>query len=350
MFGLLPDARMSYERFLQAVHPDDREHVDQAVKTAVEKHELYNVEMRALWPDGTLHWINSRGCAYYNESGQPVRMSGTALDITERKRAEEALVRSEKLASVGRLAATIAHEVNNPLAAATNALYLAASDPSLSAATRDHLKLADQELRRAAHVATRTLSFCRESAARAPLNLPKLVNEVLGVYARKLQERGIGVRQRYRCGPCGEDCDSCFVGNAGELRQVISNLLGNGIDALRDNGTLQVRVSRISGFNQGPPRIRLTIADNGCGIRASNLKRIFEPFFTTKQAVGTGLGLWTTREIIGKYGGSVRVRSQPGRGTVFSVLLPAISTEAPAKYAERDTPGIGGNNRSKECA
>jgi PAS domain S-box-containing protein len=276
--------------------------------------------------DGTLIDVAVKISPVIDAAGNIVGAAGIARDITERKRAEDALIRSEKLASVGRMAATVAHEINNPLAAVMNSIYIANSDPTLSPQTRDALQVADQELRRVAHIAAQTLVFCRETGIPTELQLPKIIDDVLGVYAKKLRDRGITVQQRQRCGPCGKKCDFCLAGNAGELRQVISNLLGNAMDALQDNGTLHVRLSRATS-RDGSPKLRLTMADNGCGIRTENLKRVFEPFFTTKETVGTGLGLWVTEQIVQKYGGSIRMRSQARKGTVFSITLPATLPE-----------------------
>ena len=209
-----------------------------------------------------------------------------------------------------------------------NAVYLASSDASLSPEARDALNLADQELRRAAHITSQTLAFCRETGVRTALELPKVIDEVLAVYAKKLRDRGITVQQRQRCGPCGKSCAFCFRGNAGELRQIISNLLANAMDALKDHGVLHLRLDRSLSFEDGRLKIRLTIADNGCGIPTENLKRVFEPFFTTKEAIGTGLGLWITEQIVQKYGGSIRVRSRVGKGTVFRLSFPAVPEEA----------------------
>lgn len=158
--------------------------------------------------------------------------------------------------------------------------------------TRKYVKLADEELRRAAHMIQQSLGFCRDNGNRMPVALPNLIDEVLAVYAGKLQSRNVSVRRRYKCGPCEERCDGCFLVNAGEMRQIVSNLLANGIDAISNGGTMDIRVSRLSQSNTGEPQIQLTMADNGTGIPADNLKRIFEPFYTTKQDVGTGLGLW----------------------------------------------------------
>ncbi len=243
-------------------------------------------------------------------------------DITQQKKAEDALIRSEKLAATGRLSATIAHEVNNPLGGAINAVYLA-SNAAIDPELKEYLRLADQELRRASHITQQTLGFYRESSSPQSVSLPKLIDEVVELYAGKLQHRKLSVRRKYNCGPC-KDCDGCFMVNAGEMKQVISNLLANGIDALRDNGTLHIRVTRLTSSNGSGHELRLTIADNGCGIRVQNLKRIFEPFFTTKQAVGTGLGLWVAQELIRKHNGAMKVRSREDKGTVFQIRFPAM--------------------------
>jgi PAS domain S-box-containing protein len=272
--------------------------------------------------DGVFRPFLTRVMPVKDVEGKVVRWFGTNTDISAQKKAEETLIRSEKLAATGRLAATIAHEVNNPLEAALNAVYVASINP---AQAPQMLMLADHELRRAAHITQQTLGLYREHGSRKPVALPRVIDEVLGVYAGKLQHRNITVHRRYTCGDCSEGCEGCFLVSAGELRQIISSLLVNGIDALRDNGTLYIRVSRVTSFNGSGHNIRLTIADNGCGIRAENLKRIFEPFFTTKESVGTGLGLWATQELVRKHNGVIKVRSRKDKGSVFRITLPAMA-------------------------
>lgn len=274
-------------------------------------------------PDGTKAlWLNCKFPIVSGTTGQRF-VAGIGLDVTGRKEAEQALIRSEKLAATGRLAATIAHEVNNPLSGALNAVYLATTDPTTSEQVREILALADQELRRAAHITQQTLGFYREDRSERPVALTKLIDEVLTVYARKLKERGVTVHCRYDCGSCQEGCEGCFLVNSGEMRQIISNLLANGMDALRDDGKLFIRLSRMTSPGGIGQSIYLTIADNGCGIRSENLKRIFEPFFTTKKSVGTGLGLWVTQELVRKHNGSIKVRSND-KGTVFRISIPAM--------------------------
>jgi signal transduction histidine kinase len=321
-------------------HPEDRERDWQQLSSFLQgRLPIYDVEKRYVRKDGNVIWVHVTSAMVRDAEGKLLRSAGIIQDITERKRAEESLISTEKLAATGRMAATIAHEVNNPLAGATNALYLASSDPVLKPETKEYLTIADQELRRAAHITQQTLGFYRASGNATPTAIPKLIDEVLDVYARKLRNRNITVHRRYRCGHCAEGCEACFVVGAGEMRQIISNLLANGMDALNDNGTLYIRASRTSNLKQSGPRIHLTIADNGCGVRLEHLKRIFEPFFTTKESVGTGLGLWVTQELVRKHNGVIKVRSRVGKGTVFRLTFPQKtdlvndSRASPAKVA-----------------
>jgi PAS domain S-box-containing protein len=235
-------------------------------------------------------------------------------DVTEKKAAEAALLRSEKLASAGRMAATVAHEINNPLEMVTNCIYLAVSDPDLSPDVKKYLATAERELRRVAHIAKRTLGFYRESARPAVVDIRTLVDEVVELYDPKFTRKDIRLKIEHNGHRAGT------VAIAGEIRQVISNLLTNAIDASRPKGMVRVRTSRVT--LNGCGYTRITVADAGTGIPTANQSRVFEPFFTTKKAVGTGLGLWVSSEIVHKHKGQLRLRSVEGKGTVFSVLLP----------------------------
>jgi PAS domain S-box-containing protein len=243
------------------------------------------------------------------------------VDTTEQKRAEETLRRTEKLAAAGRLAASIAHEINNPLEAVTNLLYLIRQE-DLSPDTAQFAEMAQQEVARVSEITQQTLRFYRQSTLPGIANVREILDSVLTLHLGRIQTLQVALQREYH-----EDLPLyCF---AGELRQLFANLIGNALDAMTpEGGRLLVRARRVE--QQGPAGvpvsgIRVSVADTGCGITAEARRHIFEPFFTTKEATGTGLGLWVSEQIIRKHNGSVRVRSRssaPSMGTVFSVFFP----------------------------
>jgi len=235
-------------------------------------------------------------------------------DVTEKKVAEAALLQSDKLASVGRMAATVAHEINNPLEAVTNCVYLVSTSPLLAPELKEHLKIAERELHRAAHIAKQTLGFYRENSRPAVVDIRSLVDEVVEIYSSKLKPKDIRLKIEHD-GRC-----EGTIAIAGEIRQVISNLLTNAIDASRHKGIVKIRTSRVT--LNGDSYTRMTVADVGDGISRANRSRIFEPFFTTKLEIGTGLGLWVSSEIVQKHKGQIRFHSIEGSGTVFAGCLP----------------------------
>ncbi len=237
-------------------------------------------------------------------------------DITDRKRTEAALRRSEKLAATGRLAASIAHEINNPLAAVTNSLYLALQDATLAPATRNYLELADQELTRVSQITTQTLRFHRQSRSAVRAELSEIMKSVLPLFAPRWVARQIQVESRL-------EADTGILCFADEIRQVFSNLLSNALDATPDGGRLALKIRKAS--HGGEAGVRVTVADTGCGIPAAAKSRIFEAFFSTKDATGIGLGLWVSEGIVRKHAGKISVRSstdEARHGTVFSLFFP----------------------------
>ncbi|MGZ4879424.1 MAG: ATP-binding protein [Candidatus Angelobacter sp.] len=309
----------TFENWMAFIHPEDRDSAQQAIEQALAGKGDYETEYRTTFLDGSVHWIGARGRAIFDEAGQPERMLGVGMDITSNKLAENALRKSEKLAAAGRLAATIAHEINNPLEAVTNLLYLLRIDDKWDDNARGYVTQAEHELARIAHMARQTLGFYRDTTSPHRMDLPKLVEGVLSLYLPRIQAKNIRLWREY-------DETVQVTGLAGEIRQVISNLVANAIDALPMEGTLRIRVHRSKALtNSKRPGGRIVIADTGSGISPEHLKKLFEPFYTTKQDVGTGLGLWVSREIVQKHGGSITLRSctLPGRtGTVFSIFLP----------------------------
>jgi two-component system CheB/CheR fusion protein len=258
--------------------------------------------------------------------GKIVAASSIARDITQTRMAEEAIRNSERLAVAGRMAATIAHEINNPLEAVTNILYLLAQKEPLSESGRKYVQAAEEELRRVGQITRTTLGLYRErDVAVAPVNISELLESILVLYNRRLLTLGVKVERRF-------ESPGRVTGVAGELRQVFSNLIANAMDALTVSGTrLIVHVRESRDWRQlGRPGVRVYIADDGAGISRETRANLFQPFFTTKGEKGTGVGLWVSRGILAKHGGSMRLRSNTGvrHGTCFSVFLPDQSSRA----------------------
>jgi signal transduction histidine kinase len=249
--------------------------------------------------------------------------------------AQEALRRSEKLAVTGRLAASIAHEINNPLEGITNLLYLMRSeihgDP-----LKSYLDMAEQELARVTEITRHTLRFYREPHQPKDIDTVSVLDSILALYASRFTAAEVKVKRDFR------QPTLIIHSSPGELRQVVANLVGNAVDAMRGGGRLTLRVSVKSGHpSSGQPHARITIADTGSGIPRDLLPTIFEPFVTTKGETGTGLGLWVTKEIVTKNKWSIRLRSSAGarrHGTTFSILIPLRTEPAESAPAEQYQP------------
>ena len=295
---------------------DEQPRVLSAIETAIRNKSVFELEHRVQRADGSTGWTISRAVPLCDEHGEITEWFGMASDVTERKLAQEALIKSEKLAAVGRLSSTIAHEINNPLEAITNIVYLLRSEP-LPNHVLEYLKTVDEELAQVTNISRQTLSFSRGGSSVQRLYLRHLVGGVLAILAPRLRNKRIKLDQDL-------DAEGAVMGVDGELRQVVTNLINNSIDALPDAGTIKVKVSKLTRLTAS--LVRLTIFDNGSGIPPEALDRIFEPFFSLKPIIGTGLGLWITREIIQKHGATLRVRSsvKPGASyTAFTIVFPA---------------------------
>ncbi len=248
-------------------------------------------------------------------------MVGMVLDVDDQRHAEAALRQSEKLAVVGRLASSIAHEINNPLEAVTNLLYLAAQDAPPGSPQLNYVTLAQQELARVTHIVVQTLRFHRQATNPTECNLSEIASQVLALYQGRLNQARIEVHPRFRPLPpllCRE----------GEIRQVLANLIGNAADAMSSSpepgGRLLIRTRPSTDPHTGQPGITITVADTGHGIPAEVRKHLFEPFHTTKGITGSGLGLWVSQEIVERHGGRIAVRSAANpaaHGTVFTIFL-----------------------------
>jgi PAS domain S-box-containing protein len=294
---------------------ETRSHFDKLKKG--ERIETYQTERRRK--DGSSVSILLSVSPLRDRQGTMIGASAIARDVSAQIRAEQALQRSEKLATAGRLIAAIAHEINNPLEAITNLLYLARRDRSRA---DQHLEMAEREVQRIADIAQQTLGFVREVSDARNVNVATTLDEVLQLYLPKFTTRHIELQKEF-----AEGCE--VRGFSGELRQLFSNLIVNAVDAMPNGGRLRVRVVRThEPDGRGRAGVRVTVADSGVGIAAQDRARVFEPFFTTKKESGTGLGLWLSEGIVHKHDGFIQVRTstRPGRsGTTFSLFLPQNS-------------------------
>ena len=268
--------------------------------------------------DGTEVCIDDSGAPIHDSNGQMIGVVLVFRDITERRMSEDALMRAEKLAAAGRLAASVAHEVNNPLEGLTNLVYIAQHSQDFKE-IRQLLKQAESEIGRIAHITRQALGFYRETSTAAYFKPAAIVRDVTDFYASRAINLGVTFIVNAKT-------EREVLGSAGELRQILSNLLANSLDACSQGATIRVEANpAIDPRNPARAGVRITIADTGLGIPPEHLESIFEPFFTTKKDTGTGLGLWVSRELVAKHGGSLRVRSrvsEPLCGTVFSIFLP----------------------------
>lgn len=319
VYGRPEDDLSSLETIMSYIHPEDVPRIMKALEPALGGRGDYRLEFRVFWPDGSQHWLQAFGKPVLSPTGIVERIVGLNMDITERKSAEERLLQSEKVATVGRLSSVIAHELNNPLACVANLLFLAQGCGSLEQ-SHELLGLARTELERASTIANETLRFNKQSARRQDVLLPTMIDGVLSLLRSRIHHSGITLERRDRV----QETLSCFES---EIRQVLSNLISNALDAFsRQPRRLFIRTRSGTDWRTCSKGQVLTVADTADGMSKLTLSHLFDAFFTTKELSGTGLGLWLSREVVDKHGGHIRVRSRQsdGRsGTVFTVFLPA---------------------------
>ena len=267
--------------------------------------------------DGTEYPIEDSAAPIRNKDGEITGVVLVFHDVVEKRKAEKAVRNSERLATTGRLAATLAHEIHNPLDTVGNLLYLMDQAPHPGDA-RQYVALASQEVARVTQMTRHMLAFQRESNKPVPVNIAEILDSVVVLFERKIQSAGILVEKHV-------EFEQEFLGLPGEMRQVVANLFGNAVEAVGKNGKIRLSAYAAHNWRTGEFGLRIIVADDGPGIPANIRGKIFDPFFTTKGEAGTGLGLWITSGIVHNSGGTLRLRSttRNGRtGTCFSVFLP----------------------------
>jgi PAS domain S-box-containing protein len=329
----------SVPEFYEAVHPDDRESIREALSRTVEQDEMYAPEFRAVWPDGSLHDISACGRLTRDKAGQPHSLSGVVWDITERKLAESELLIMQKLRSVGTLAGGIAHDFNNILHGLYGYISLAKEDLAKDNPACASLEQAEKSMGRAVRLTKQLLTFSKGGApVKETVSLESLVEEVA-----RFDLSGSNVR--LVC-PHAEGLWRAVV-DKGQIQQVVSNLVINARQAMPDGGALYVTLENAElpaaafpGLLPGR-YVKVTVRDEGVGIDPAIIDRIFEPYFTTRPT-GSGLGLATVWSIVSKHGGHIGVVSQRGKGASFTFYLPAfeasVPQETPPPAAEGPAP------------
>jgi PAS domain S-box-containing protein len=294
------------------------EHLHSDEKTIIESiragKRIEHFETVRLTKDGRLIDVSLTVSPIKDAEGRVIGASKILRDVSSRRRIEQSLLQAEKIAATGRMAATIAHEINNPLEALTNLLYLL-REKITDDDGRSFLATAEEELGRVSHIAKQTLGYYRENAAASLASLDEIAEHALTIYGPRCIAAGIAVRKSV-------GASTKVMLRRGEMMQVISNLIVNAIYAMPSGGTLSVAVYDASSEEGG---IVLTVEDDGVGIAPKDLPRVFDAFFTTRATVGTGIGLFVAKQFVEGHGGRIGIESScepDGHGTTVRIFLP----------------------------
>lgn len=300
--------------------PEELKYEEDEILSKLRRGErIRHYETRRRRKNGEIFDISVNISPICDESGKVVGGSKIARDISDKKKIENLVLQSEKLAATGRMAAAVAHEINNPLESVVNLIFLARQNSAPESRICRLLMTAEEELERVAHIARQTLGYYKDTAAPVMLHIHDLLENILTVYSAKMLSIGIAVDTRF------DDLQKISV-SKGETLQIFSNVVANAIDAMPEGGVLRVASRKASSGSQ--EGIQVVIQDNGKGIDAANLERIFEPFFTTKGDLGTGIGLWVVRQLVERRGGQVAITSSTtpeASGTTVTIFLPFAS-------------------------
>lgn len=329
LFDVAPGEKFEYATAIGRLHSEDRHKTEAAIAASIKTGGLYNAEYRVVWRDGSVRWISAAGRCSCDDHGQPITLAGACVDITERRTLEEAVRVSHSLSAASRLAHELAHHINNPLAIVTQSLYLLsdrATDPRLKP---DLLKAAEDATARVAHISRQLLGLHAPRQSPSLVCLNDLMDDAIHAYVSAFPAGSVEIYRDYHDG-------AEIFASSSDMRQLCANLLANVFEHAKGGGKIAVRMRQARDPISGHFGVRLVVADNGPGIPDHLRHTIFDAFFSTKDSKGMGLGLWTARGIVNKYGGAIRWKTstRPQRsGTVFQVFLP--TSPEPVRTSER---------------
>lgn len=297
--------------------PEDLRHEEDEILRKLKAGEkIEHYETRRVSKTGEMREVSITISPIRDREGKVIGGSKIARDISDRRKVERLAIEAEKIATTGRMAAAIAHEINNPLASIMNLVFLARQEESSTEEVRNYLATAESELERVSHIARQTLGYYRDTAKPSEVHLHKLMEDVLSVYRTKLLSHGITSETRFN------DLRQVCI-RSGEIIQVFSNVVSNAIDAMPQGGRLTIStISTKKGDQEG---LQTVVSDTGHGIARENIGKVFEPFFTTKGNLGTGIGLWVAKQLVERHGGQISISSSSesgNSGTVVTIYLP----------------------------
>jgi PAS domain S-box-containing protein len=316
-------AEISAANLFELTHPEDqalyRGMLDQLLASKVPG---FVIEMRYLRRDGSFVWVRNSVSLVNDDQHNSCHLISICEDINQLKRAEQALEKQEQMAAIGKLTSSIIHEINNPLEAVLNLIFLAQRAADIEQA-RPYLRDAEEELGRASEITAQGLQFHRQSSHATSANVIRIMQSVLALFKEKFRTARVQVEFEPQDAPEL----LCF---AGELRQVFANLIGNAVESMKNGGRITIRVRPGTDWRTGDRGVRVTIADTGSGMSSETRKHMYDAFFTTKGSGGSGLGLWVTARIVRKHRGHMQVRSRRAPqlcGTVFTLIFPYAGAE-----------------------
>ena len=324
LFGYAPEEIIG-QSILRIIPENLRQEEDEILRKLRAGEKIEHYETTRLSKSGQLCDVSITISPILNSSGDVVGASKIARDVSDRKKVERLAIEAEKIATTGRMAAAIAHEINNPLGSVLNLIYLARQDGVAKEDVQVYLATAESELERVSHIARQTLGYYRDTRLPVETHLHDLMNDVLSVYRNRLMSHNIAVEGSFN------DLRKISV-RSGEIVQVFSNIVSNAIDAMPQGGKLSISTLQVVNPEEG---IHIVVSDTGHGIPRQHVSRVLEPFFTTKGNLGTGIGLWVAKQLVERHGGQISISSstEPGNsGTVVTIFFPfSRSQPKPAK-------------------